>query len=224
MNLTVPMALADYIPVILFGISALYLLRDLYNKMSKGAYSLFSAGVLDVFGAGVLKATWKLLYAAGVCDFARLNQMFFPVQALGFMLTGLGIVAMLTHKQGEGKTYAIVPVVSSYGILLAAGKVPPVFSGTIIFVLLMVCGIGMLYAGMCVLAVKMKKKSTVILFVLAFIFSLGMGYLSSKDFTKSSMNWIAEFVNLLGQGCFLAGTLILHKNGLKSFETEEKSR
>ena len=62
---TVPMALMDYVPVLLFGAAALLLLRDLYNKMVKGAYALFAAGMINIFCAGFLKATWKLLYAGG---------------------------------------------------------------------------------------------------------------------------------------------------------------
>lgn len=41
-----------------------------------------------------------------------------------------------------------------------------------------------------------------------------MGYLSSQDFAQASMNWIAQFVNIVGQGTFLAGAALLHKNGL----------
>ena len=40
-----------------------------------------------------------------------------------------------------------------------------------------------------------------------------MGYLSAKDFAQASMNWIAEGVNIVGQGAFLAGALLLHKSG-----------
>lgn len=92
---SVPMALVDFIPVILFAISSVVLQRDLYNKMSKGAFALFAAGTIDIVAAGALKALYKLLHAAGVCDFKRLNAMFFPVQSLGFLLAGAGIAAML---------------------------------------------------------------------------------------------------------------------------------
>ena len=44
-DFSVGMALFDYIPVIFFAIGAIILLRDLYNKMSKGAFALFAAGV-----------------------------------------------------------------------------------------------------------------------------------------------------------------------------------
>ena len=196
------MALVDYIPVIFFAIGAIILLRDLYNKMSKGAFALFSAGTIMKTLAGALKATWKLLYAAGVCNFEALNNMFFPTQSIGFLLAGIGILAMLVYNQGETKLRSV----------------PPVFSGTFVFVGLMVAGLGVMDTVLCILAVKLKKPWLIAIFVLSFVCSLGMGYLSSKDFTEAAMNWIAEGVNVVGQGSFLAGAYLLHKNGLADLE------
>ena len=198
-DFSVSMALVDYIPVLFFAAAAIILLRDLYNKMSKGAFALFSAGVINVTLAGALKATWKLLYATGVCDFAALNAMFFPVQSIGFLLAGMGVLAMLVHKQGRNTAYAIVP---------------PVFSGTFVFVGLMVAGLGVLDAVLCILAARLKKPALIAIFVASFVCSLGMGYLSSKDFAEAAMNWIAEGVNIAGQGTLLLGTVLLHKAGL----------
>ena len=79
----------------------------------------------------------------------------------------------------------------------------------------MVAGLGMIDAVLCILAVKLKKPALIGLFLLSFICSLGMGYLSSRDFTKASMNWIAEGVNTGGQSCLLLGTILLRKNGLE---------
>lgn len=210
-HFTIPMAVADYIPVGCFAYAAVLLMRDLYNKMSKGAFALFSAGVLDVTLAGALKATWKLLYAAGVCDFEALNKMFFPVQSIGFLLAGIGILAMLVHKQTEN------------GLLAVA---PPVVSGTFLFVGLMVTGLGMLDVVLCILAVKLKKSLLIAVFVLSFVCSLCMGYLSSQNFTRAAMNWIAEGVNIVGQGSLLVGVLSLHKNGLAklTLRTSEASK
>lgn len=200
MEFSVSMALVDYIPVIFFAIASVILLRDLYNKMSKGAYALFAAGVIDVTVAGALKATWKLLYAAGACDFEALNHMFFPVQSIGFLLAGIGILAMLCHKQSD-KT-AVLAVT------------PTVFKGTFVFVGLMVAGLGIMDAVLCILAAKLKKPWIIILLVISFVCSLCMGYLSSQDFAKASMNWIAEGMNVVGQGTLLLGVYLLHKNGL----------
>ena len=196
---SVPMALVDYLPVIFFAIASVILLRDLYNKMNKGAFALFSAGVIDVALAGALKATWKLLYAAGACNFEALDAMFFPVQSIGFLLAGVGILAMLLHRQTKAAVLAMVP---------------PVFSGTFVFVGLMVAGLGILDAVLCVLSVKQKKPWLIAVFVLSFVCSLCMVYLSGQDFAEASMNWIAEGVNVVGQGTFLLGVVLLHKNGL----------
>jgi hypothetical protein len=206
-DFSVAMALVDYIPVIFFAVAALMLQFDLYNKMSKIAFALFAAGTIDVFAAGALKATYKLLYAAGVCDFEALNAMFFPVQSIGFLLAGLGMIAMLCYKQ-ERKTAAFAVA-------------PAVYSGTFLFVGLMVAGLGCMDAGLCYLAAKLKKKSAIVLFVLSFICSLCMGYLSSQDFAQASMNWIAECVNVVGQGCLLGGAWMLHKAGLAEYQLEK---
>lgn len=200
------MALVDYIPVIFFAIASVILLRDLYNKMSKGAFALFSAGLIDVVIAGALKATWKLLYAIGACDFAALDAMFFPVQSIGFLLAGIGILAMLVHKQSKSALMAVAP---------------PVFSGTFVFVGLMVAGLGIMDVALCILAKKLKKPCLIFIFALSFICSLCMGYLSSQDFAQASMNWIAEGVNVVGQGTLLIGAYLLHKNGLAELKIRE---
>ena len=207
MEFTVPMALVDYIPVICFAVAAVILMRDLYNKMSKGAFALFAAGTINVAIAGALKATWKLLYAAGICNFEALNHMFFPVQSIGFLLAGVGILAMLCCKQSKGAA--------------ALAVAPPVFSGTFVFVGLMVAGLGVMDVVLCILAKKLKKSYLIAIFALSFICSLCMGYLSSQDFAEASMNWIAEGVNVLGQGSMLLGVILLHKNRLAELKLRD---
>ena len=204
-DFSVSMALVDYIPVLLFAAAALLLQRDLYNKMSKGAFALFAAGTIDIFCAGFLKATWKLLYAAGVCDFSALDAMFFPVQSIGFLLAGAGIVGMVCFRQKEARVYS-------------AAAAPAVVSGTFLFVGLMVAGLGCMAGGLCVLAAKLKRKGAIALFAVSFVCCLGMGYLSSQDFAKASMNWIAEGINVVGQGLLLWGTVTLHRAGLKELK------
>ncbi|MBQ4228051.1 MAG: hypothetical protein II697_07570 [Clostridia bacterium] len=198
---SVPMALVDLVPVLLFAIAGVILMRDLYNKMSKGAFALFAAGLIDVTAAGALKALYKLLYALGACDFASLSSLMFPLQSLGFLLAGIGAVAMLAHRQ------------SSEAVCAAA---PPLFGGTFIFVGLMVAGLGMLDAALCILAKRLKKTSAILLLIFSFLASLAMGYLSSHDFNQASMNWIAQGVNILGQAALLLGILLMHRSGLSA--------
>lgn len=200
-DFTILMALADYIPVAIFAVVAVLLQRDLYNKMPKYAFACFAAGTIDAFIAGFLKATWKLLYAAGVCDFHVLNTMFLPTQSLGLLLTGFGVLLMLGAKKH---------------VTLAAA--PPLFQGTFVFVGMMVLGLGAMCAGLSSVAVKMRRKAVIPLFVLCFFCYMAMGYLASRDGSTAAMNWAEQGVNTLGQTLLLAGVLVLHRAGLREMK------
>ena len=200
-DVSVPMALVDYIPVAFFAVAAVLLQRDLYSKMPKYAFACFAAGTINIFMAGFLKATWKLLYAAEVCDFQALNTLFLPTQSLGFLLAGLGMVLMLSRRKRA---------------LMATA--PPVFSGSFLFITMMVLGLGAICACLSILAARLKKKGAVVLFVLSFICSMAMGYLSSRDSTQAAVNWIEQGVNCVGQGLFMAGALVLHRGGLREYQ------
>ncbi len=195
---SVPMALADYVPVILFAVAAVLMQRDYYNKMPKYAFACLAAGCVNAFLAGFLKATWKLLYAMGVCDFQVLNMMFLPVQSIGLLLTGFGLVLMLCAKKQ---------------VMLAAA--PPVFTGTFVFIAMMVLGLGAMCAALSVVAVKMKKKGLIVVFVLTFLCYMAMGYLASREGNSAAMNWVEQGVNTLGQILLLAGVATLHKAGAR---------
>ena len=195
MDFTIEMALVDYIPVAFFAIAAVILMGDLKGKMSTLNFLVFSLGVSGVAIAGACKATWKLIYAASNVDIAFLNKMFFPTQSVGFLLAGVGILVMLIAKKNR-----------VYGV------------NTFVFIGMMVAGLGILDAGLCVLAAKLKKGGAIAIFVLSFICSLCMGYLSSQDFAEAIWNWIAEGINVVGQGTLLLGVVMLHKNGLKELK------
>lgn len=195
LDFTVEMALVDYIPVALFAIAAVILMGDLKNKMSFINHLIFSLGVSAVAVAGACKATWKLIYAMSKVDVAFLNKMFFPTQSIGFLLAGIGILLMLIMRKNR-----------LYGV------------STFVFIGMMVAGLGILDAGLCVLSAKLKKGGVIAIFILSFLCSLCMGYLSSQDFAEAIWNWIAEAINIVGQGTMLLGVVILHRNGLKELK------
>ena len=65
-------------------------------------------------------------------------------------------------------------------------------------------------------SLQMKQKSAASLYVIAFLFMLGMGYLGAKFDDSSSMHWLAQCTNIISQLSFLSGTYILHKAGLRN--------
>lgn len=192
---TVPMALADFVPVILFGISAVLLMRGLYNKMSKGTSACLGVGSCVAFLAGFLKALYKLLIALGVGAFEVLNDIFLPLQSSGLLLTGLAIVLMLALRK-------------------KAALMAPLTGG---FIGMMVLGLGGMCAGLSVIAARMKKKALIAVFVLCFFCYMGMGYLAAKKDGSAASNWIEQGVNTLGQILLLLGVSTLDKAGLREF-------
>ena len=189
------MALADFVPVILFGISAALLIRDLKNKMTKGSFVCLVFGACVGFLAGFLKALYKLLIALGVGAFEVLNDIFLPLQSSGLLLTGLAIVLMLALRK-------------------KAALMAPLTGG---FIGMMVLGLGGMCAGLSVIAAKMKKKALIAVFVLCFFCYMGMGYLAAKKDGSAASNWIEQGVNTLGQILLLLGVSTLDKAGLREF-------
>lgn len=202
-DFTVLMGLTDFVPVALFAVAAVLMQRDLYNKMPKYAFACFAAGCVNVFLAGFLKALWKTLYAMNVCDFQVLNTMFLPVQSIGLLLTGFGLILMLVGRRG---TLAVAP---------------PVFSGTFVFITMMVLGLGAMCAALSVVAARMKKKGLIAVFALTFLCYMAMGYLASGDGSSALMNWVEQGVNTLGQILLLFGVAKLHRAGLRSLSAAQ---
>ena len=198
---SVLMGLVDYVPVALFAVSMVLMQRDLYSKMPKYAFACFAAGTINILIAGFLKATWKLLYAANLCDFQVLNMMFLPTQSLGFLLAGLGIILMFTAPKKAALAVA-----------------PPVFTGTLVFIPMMVLGLGAICACLSVLAAKLKKKALIPVFILCFVCYMGMGYLASRGGNSAADNWIEQGVNTVGQLLLLIGVVSLHRAGLREFK------
>ena len=203
-NFTVPMGLMDFVPVIFFGITSVILLCDLYNKMSKAAYVLLSAGAVNVFLAGFCKALWKLLYAANICNFVALEEMFMPVNSLGLLFVGVGLVLMVCQKKSAMLSVAPVAVTTNLP-----------------FIMMMVLGLGGMCTGLSVVAAKMKKAPVMVLFILSFVCAMAMGYMSSQDSTLSWVNWVEQSINTVSQLCLMIGTILLHKAGLKAWTWEK---
>ncbi|MBQ8330560.1 MAG: hypothetical protein IJX83_13310 [Lachnospiraceae bacterium] len=221
---SIPMAVFDLLPVVFFIAGTMTIAGDMKQKMTLPAKILFVGGSWIVCAAGLLKALYKLAYSTGLGDPAWMSRQFFYNQAFGFLLAGVGLTLAVTRldsraggstgggsdsggsgsdsdgvgsgSSGSGKLYSIVPI--------------PVMA----LVGIMVAGLAALDASLCFLAAKLKKRSALVLFIVSFFLCLGMGYLSSKNFEKASMNWIAEGVNAVGQLAFLAGCEILHEAGL----------
>ena len=189
--MTVPMALMDFVPVLLFGAAWVILYKDLKNKLDLCSGVLLPLGAVMVFVAGFLKAVWKMQKALGVNAVELFNKAMFPTQSIGFMLLAVGMLALMFGKRKNTAR-----------------------SLTMVWVMCNVLGAMGMLAGLVYIARKMKVKAAIPIFIVTFVVLMMMGYLSSRDFGQASANWIAQSVNTLGQGLLLVGAVLLHKAGL----------
>ena len=210
-GITVPMAIVDFTPVVLFFAAAVLLQRDLYNKMVKGAYALLATGSVMVLIGGLFKAGWKILYALSICDYPLLENSFFPMQGSGFLLVFLALVGMFTPwNRGRTVTMSVAAV--------------PVYTSSMPFVIMQTVGCAGAQWSLFALSLKMRQRLAAVMYVISFWFMLGMGYLSATFDDSSSMHWMAQCVNIVSQGSFLWGTVLLHRAGLAGWRFERAGR
>ena len=189
---SIPMAMVDFLPVALFLAGNLLIWKDLSGKMSPMVRSVYLSGVVLVVAAGFLKAFYKLLCAAGAGDLEWMSRQFFSNQSLGFLLAGLGLMLSHgSHKKKRDRTYALLPTMALVGLIII--------------------GETFMYTALCRYALKLKKPAAAVILGISFILSLGMGYLSSRDFSVPAVNWIAQGINICSQGAFLISVWIMHK-------------
>lgn len=214
MGITVPMAIYDFIPVVFFFSAAMVVAKDVRNKMGKVNFAVLITGSVLVLLAGFCKALWKIIFALTAKDIDILQRYFFVVQSAGFMLVFIALLLLLVFK---GKTK-----VTGASALAVAAPVAKKGINNVPFIALQCIGCAGVQFCLFRIALFMKKRLAAVLFIFAFIFMLGMGYLGAKFDDSSSMHWIAQFTNSLSTGCLLAGVLILHANGLGDADVLEK--
>lgn len=192
-DISVLMAAVDLIPVILFFMGCISLMKAFYPQMKVAQYSAFSAGSIMVFLAGMMKVIWKFLYAFGIGDYALLSDAFFPIHSTGFLLLAISTAAF-SGKKEELHSLA-VPAITT--------KLP--------FIILTFWGTTGFYASMCRICFKHKQKITALFFIGAYVLDMVQVFLASKFDNSASMNWIAEIINTFAQICLCIGAKRLYQ-------------
>ncbi len=206
----------DLLPVVLFMMGSVILLRTLYSKMVKGCYCLLASGSIMVFVAGVLKAFHKIIMGAFQVDYIILDKQFTPTQSVGFILLFLSLLGMFTTHNTKHITKAaslsLLPLlfvleeeVGSSGLKAYTNLWP--------FLSIMIVGAAGYLVMLSIIAFKMNRKLEAILFLVSLLFMIGMGYLSTKRGYEGA--WMQISCNLVYQGIFFVACLLLKKHGLE---------
>jgi len=192
------MALMDFLPVIFFGIGALYFLRIGYRFLGQGYYTAMAGGAVLCFVGGFYKAASKLMEASvGYCIVA-LEASQYVFLAPGFLLLFIAALALIKYKTLQGLP-AAAPAFEMWKIPFLA--------------LMTLANLGFLIA-MAVFALKRKLRLPAVLYILSILATILMSYLATQPFT-TSMHWLAQSINSIVQLLAMAGHIILCRGVLK---------
>ncbi len=206
----------DLLPVVLFMMGSVILLRTLYSKMVKGCYCLLASGSIMVFVAGVLKAFHKIIMGVFQVDYIILDKQFTPTQSVGFILLFLALLGMFTSHNtkhiSKATSLSLLPVLFILEEEVGSSGLKA-FSNLWPFLSIMILGAAGYLVMLSIISFKMKRKLEGILFLVALVFMVGMGYLSTKRGYEGA--WMQISCNLVYQGIFFVACLLLKKHGLE---------
>lgn len=182
-QVSVPLALFDYVPVVLGAVGALLVARRL-------GVSLAYIGATMIFAGGLAKATEKLVSATGIADIPRLADALFPVMGCGFLL--LAAVAW-----GARRIALAAPVVSAAVI----GVAVPGIAG--VYLIGVIVGATALYAALARDAWRDRDVRTIALLAVCLLGTYTLGPLAGQEQTVA-LQWIEQSINTLSQAAFAA--------------------
>jgi hypothetical protein len=121
---TVPLALWDFVPVLLGGLGC-WLLAELAGRRVPTVRAAGMVGAALVFAGGLAKAGWKLVFALDGTDLTVLYDGLFVLLAPGFVLVALSLLAA---RSGRPRWFRVglTAVLASYGLAAAVGSVDAV--------------------------------------------------------------------------------------------------
>ncbi len=193
-EVTIFLALMDYLPVIFFGVGALYLLRIGYVYLTRGFYTALAGGAILCFTGGLYKATSKLMEASFDYCLLALQSSQFIMLAPGFVLLFVASLGLVRRNKTK------VALAAAPGMEL--WKIP--------FIAIMSLANIAFLVVMAIFSFKNRLRSPAVLYLLSILTLLFMSYLSTQPMT-TKIQWIAQGVNSMVQLLAMAGHYILYR-------------
>ena len=212
-QVTVPMAVEDYLPLILAALGWTYVARMLARQTS-GWGGLAWLGLLLVTLGGLFKATWKLLYAANGMDIPLLNNGLFILLAPGFVCLAWALWRSDNRRPRAAQAWA-VPLILCAIVLGAAAYLGLVKGGRGWFGLLLgVTSLGNLAAG--VWLIRRSRHWSLPLAAALFLLNLVAVFaLTRMSDQTMTLQWIKQGINTLSQLAFMLAARQLQQRSLR---------
>ena len=201
---SVPLGLLDYLNPILYTVTMVTILRNVYPVLEKPYNILLLIGVIVSVFFGLIIPTGKVLVGLGVIQFRMPVSLVFCVNT-GILITGL----MLFKYVMQLDLLPLILLAAAIAVLLAViwrktGKfnTAAVLTGAAGYVLI--------YTSLIMLSARKGAVPSVVLYALAillFVMLCGIGI--KADLKNPKVHWVIEISNVLCQLFLTVATLLL---------------
>lgn len=207
MQITVPLALEDFLTVIFSGIG-LVLLTRMVSQMDRALGRMALIGTILTVAGGTLKATGKLILAMGGPDLPVLNLGLFPLIAPGFSLLFWALYQIRRALRNEPTIRRpwLVPsiviglfAVGSIALSIVGGpwRVPLILLSSLANVSLLIM--------LAVAAWKRGMRMASVFFVITLVVVLVMSQMAQMKFQAIEMIWFEQITQTIAQALFAIG-------------------
>ena len=203
-SFSVPLGLLDYINPILYSITMITIIKNLYAVMKQPFNVIFVIGAVISIFFGFIIPTGKVLVGLGVVKFRMPVTLVFCVNT-GILISGIMLLRHVMNLNLAVFISLAAVIIACLAMLYKKSKKP-----NTIAVLTGAFGYLLLYTSLITLSIRRSAVLPIVLYALAillFVILCGIGI--KADLKNPKVHWVIEVSNVLCQLLVAISTIIL---------------
>jgi hypothetical protein len=201
---SVPLGLLDYVNPILYSITMITIIKNIFTAMGRPFNSLLLIGAVISIFFGLVIPTGKVLVGLGVIQFVMPVSLVFCVNA-GILLSGLMLLRFVLHLKTGMFTLLTAAILAALMLLYRKSR-----KLNTVAVLTGAAGYLLIYASLIILSVQKGGALPVILYAAAILLFAMLCAIGIKANLKDpKIHWVIEISNVLCQLLVAIATVLL---------------
>lgn len=206
---SVPLGLLDYVNPILYTVTMVTIIRNLYSEMESPFNTILLAGAVISIFFGLVIPTGKVIVGLGIIKFRMPVSLVFCVNT-GILISGLMLLKYVMELNTA--VMAMMTAVIVVLLILIYSKNKKINTAA---VLTGAAGYLLIYTSLITLSVRTGKTVPVIMYgtaIMLFLMLVGIGI--KADLKNPKVHWVIEISNVICQLLVAIATVVLFTGNL----------
>ena len=206
---SVPLGLLDYVNPILYTVTMVTIIRNLYSEMESPFNTILLAGAVISIFFGLVIPTGKVIVGLGIIKFRMPVSLVFCVNT-GILISGLMLLKYVMELNTA--VMAMMTAVIVVLLILIYSKNKKINT---VAVLTGAAGYLLIYTSLITLSVRTGKTVPVIMYgtaIMLFLMLVGIGI--KADLKNPKVHWVIEISNVICQLLVAIATVVLFTGSL----------